>query len=88
MSSDESGTEEDESGNITISGYLVKKLPWERQALTNLKKNLDKEYVRSLSDRSRRALLPRKSHPNLSTRPIPEGPSWAVNVGFLHSPLY
>ena len=37
-SSDESDLSEDEDGNVTVSAYLVKKLPWERCTLTNVKK--------------------------------------------------
>ena len=37
-SSDESDLSEDEDGNIINSAYLVKKLPWERSTLTNVKK--------------------------------------------------
>lgn len=37
-SSDESDLSEDEDGNVIVSGYLVKKLPWERSTLTNVKK--------------------------------------------------
>ena len=37
-SSDESDLSEDEDGNVIVSAYLVKKLPWERCTLTNVKK--------------------------------------------------
>lgn len=37
-SSDESDLSEGEDGNIINSAYLVKKLPWERSTLTNVKK--------------------------------------------------
>ena len=35
---DESDLSEDEDGNVIVSAYLVKKLPWERSTLTNVKK--------------------------------------------------
>ena len=35
-SSDQSDFSEDEEGNCRLSAYLVKKLPWERSALTNV----------------------------------------------------
>ena len=37
-SSDESDLSEDEDGHVIVSAYLVKKLPWERSTLTNVKK--------------------------------------------------
>lgn len=37
-SSDESDLSEDEDGIVIVSAYLVKKLPWERSTLTNVKK--------------------------------------------------
>ena len=37
-SSDESDLSEDEDGDVIVSAYLVKKLPWERSTLTNVKK--------------------------------------------------
>ena len=37
-SSDESDLSEDEDGNVIVSAYLVKKLPWETSTLTNVKK--------------------------------------------------
>ena len=37
-SSDESDFSDDENGQPTLSGYLVKKLPRERSALTKVKK--------------------------------------------------
>ena len=40
-SSDESDLSEDEDGNVIVSAYLVKKLPWERSTLTNVKRKLD-----------------------------------------------
>lgn len=35
---DESDLSEDEDGNVIVSAYLVKKLPWERSTQTNVKK--------------------------------------------------
>ena len=37
-SSDESDLSEDVDGDVMVSAYLVKKLPWERSTLTNVKK--------------------------------------------------
>ena len=40
-SSDESDFLEDENGERYLTGYLEKKLPWERSRLTKAKKALD-----------------------------------------------
>ena len=37
-SSDESDLSEDENGVMQLKGYRVRKLPWERSALTTVKK--------------------------------------------------
>ena len=46
-SSDESDLSEDEDGNVIVSAYLVKKLPWERCTLTNVKKTRQFIYKES-----------------------------------------
>ena len=46
-SSDESDLSEGEDGNIINSAYLVKKLPWERSTLTNVKKTWQFIYKES-----------------------------------------
>ena len=78
-SSDESDLSEDEDGNVIVSAYLVKKLPWERSALTNVKRKLDSSYVMNLTRQSRANFVARKPHPGSSTRRPPfEGLGWAV----------
>ena len=61
-SSDESDFSEDENGESHLAGYLVKKFPWERSALTKAKKALDNAYMRSLNPRARVNLMRRDSH--------------------------
>ena len=43
-SSDESDFSEDENEGMQLSGYLVKRLPWERSSLAKVKKALDEDY--------------------------------------------
>ena len=50
-SSDESDWSEDENGESRHSGFLVKKLPWERTCLKNVKQSLDEAYMRGLNQR-------------------------------------
>ena len=79
-SSDESDFSEDEEGNCRLSAYLIKKLPWERSALTNVKKTLDETYVKNLNRRARVNLVARRAHQRPSTRgPPKEGIAWAVS---------
>ena len=85
-SSDESDMSEDESGTLTLKGYIKKKLPWEKQALEKVKLQLDAEYLESLPARSRRGLLPRRVHTVPSSRQLPHNaPTWAVRSQFLQS---
>ena len=80
-SSDESEYSEDEDGTLVLMGYKTKKLPWEKNSLTRVKKSLDVEYMESLPVRSRRGLLPRRVHSVPSSRQIPlNAPSWAARV--------
>lgn len=44
MSSDESDMSEDEDGNVTVKGYMVKQLPWESSTLKKIKSYLDQKY--------------------------------------------
>ena len=82
MSSEESDYEETEDP-ITgdkerkLARYLTKKLPWEKTSLTNLKLKLDRAYHNSLTSHARAMSKPRQVS-GVSTRPTPEGPSWAV----------
>ena len=46
-SSDESHFSDDENGQPKLSGYLVKKLPWERSALTKVEKALDDPHIKA-----------------------------------------
>lgn len=80
-SSDESDFSEDENGESHLAGYLVKKFPWERSALTKAKKALDDAYMRSLNPRARVNLMRRDSHERFSARRLlPNGPEWAVRT--------
>ena len=47
-SSDESNLSEDENEVVQLTGYLVKKLPWERSTLTSVKQKLDQAYLKAL----------------------------------------
>ena len=44
---DESDFSDDENGQPKLSGHLVKKLPWERSALTKVKKALDDAHIKA-----------------------------------------
>jgi len=78
-SSDESNFSEDENEGMQLSGYLVKRLPWERSALAKVKKALDEKYRRQLTPRARVNFLPRREHAQLSTRKRPiNRHDWAV----------
>ncbi|XP_068710422.1 uncharacterized protein [Montipora foliosa] len=80
-SSDESDFSEDENGESRVAGYLVKRLPWERSALTKAKKALDDNYIRSLNPRARVNLMRRDAHQRFSARHLPpNGPEWAVRT--------
>ena len=80
-SSDESDLSEDEDGNVIVSAYLVKKLPWERSTMTNVKRKLDRSYIKNLKHKSRANFVARKPHPSPSTRHPPfEGLGWAVRL--------
>jgi hypothetical protein len=47
MSSEESDYEGDENGNPKVSGYKIKRLPWETEKVKKIKKKLDKTYKKS-----------------------------------------
>jgi len=70
-SSDKSDFSDDENGQPKLSGYLVKKLPWERSALTRVKKALDDAHVKSLNVQARVNMVARRLHPMPSTKPRP-----------------
>ncbi|XP_068728031.1 uncharacterized protein [Montipora capricornis] len=82
MSSEESDYE-DQKDPITgenikrLVGYTTRKLLWERSRLTSLKSKLDKLHVQNLTPHARQMLKPRRVG-GVSSRPSPEGPSWAV----------
>lgn len=81
MSSDESDLS-DEDGEVVLKGYKTKKLAWERSRQTKVKKELDDTYYRSLPRRTRKAILQRRPHTELSSRCCPEEPiAWAVREG-------
>ena len=61
-SSDESDWSEDENGESRHAGFLVKKLPWERTCLKNVKQRLDEAYIRGLNQRARQNLAVRRVH--------------------------
>ena len=82
MSSEESDYEEEEDfitgeKDLKLSRYLTKQLPWERTALRNIKSKLDRAYRSSLTPHARAMAKPREVG-GVSTRPTPDGPSWAV----------
>ena len=78
-SSDESDFSDDENGQPKLSGYLVKKLPWERSALTKVKKALDDAHIKSLNVRARVNMVARRLHPMPSAKPRPiDGLDWAM----------
>ena len=80
-SSGESDFSEDENGESPVAGYLVKRLPWERSALTKAKKALDDAYIRSLNPRARVNLMRRDAHQRFSACHLPpNGPEWAVRT--------
>ena len=77
-SSEKSDFSEDESGEPRLSGFLVKKLPWERSLLIKYKKALDDAYIKSLKPRARGSLVARRLHSQSSKRRQPiEVLDWA-----------
>ena len=60
-SSDESDFSEDENDGMQLSGYLVKRLPWERSALAKVRKALDEHYHRQLTPGARVNFLPKRA---------------------------
>ena len=86
-SSDESDLSEDENGAMQLKGYQVKKLPWERSALTTVKKTLDEAYLKTLHPRLRANILERSLHARPSTRSPPVDPlDWAVRPAATGTP--
>lgn len=78
---DESDWSEDENGESRHSGFLVKKLPWERTCLKNVKQSLDEAYMRGLNQRARQNLAFGRVYRLPSTRGPPAEPlEWAVRV--------
>lgn len=82
MSSEDSEYEEVEDPitgdrNQQLVGYVTKKLPWQRTALTNLKVRLDRAHRENLNRHAKQLLKPRRVG-GASDRPAPDGPSWAV----------
>ena len=74
-SSDVSDFSDDESGQLKLSGYLVKKLPWAMSALTKVKKALDDAHTKSLNVK----MVARRLHPMPSAKPRPiDGLEWAM----------
>ena len=65
-SSDESDLSEGENGVQKLSGYLVKKIPWERSALAKVKRSLDDAALERLTPRARANFLPRRGHTRLT----------------------
>ena len=78
MSSEESDFE-GEGPEKKLLQYKVKRLPWERRKMRNIKRKLDHAYHTSLSRRARDRVVPRIDHENLSDCPVPQDvPVWAV----------
>lgn len=70
---------EDKNTEVQLTGYLVKKLPWERSTLTSIKKKLDQAYLKGLQPRLRAIVLQRRRHPDASNRGRPvDLIDWAV----------
>lgn len=65
-SSDESDFSGSENGVQKLAGYLVKKTPWERSALTRVKRSLDDAALERLTPRARANFLPRRGHTRLT----------------------
>ena len=79
MSSKESCCESDESGNIKVVNYTVKRLSWESRQLRKMKKKLDKAYNKRLTKRAKERILPRTEAEQKSERQAPtEFPQWAL----------
>ena len=78
-SSDESDFSGSENGVQKLAGYLVKKTPWERSALTRVKRSLDDAALERLTPRARANFLPRRGHTHQSDRQWPlDSLDWAV----------
>ncbi|XP_068736153.1 uncharacterized protein [Montipora capricornis] len=78
MSSEDSEDDMDATANGP-KPRKVKRLPWERSKLKNIKVRLDEEYFKGLSERQRRTSARIIRTDALSTRPCPtDGPRWAV----------
>jgi len=79
MSSEDSDMETDDQGRQRLTGYRVKKLPWESNKLKKIKKKLDRAYCSSLTRRARDRVLPRREAAR-SQRAAPDNlPDWAKN---------
>ena len=82
MSSEESEYE-DQEDFITgekykkLTGYVTKRLPWERSSLTSAKAKLDRTHRNNLTPHARAMAKPRNVG-EVSERPAPAGPIWAV----------
>ena len=79
MSSEESEGELEATANGP-KPRKIKKLPWERSKLRNIKARLDEDHLKGLSERQRRTTARVSRSDEASTRPCPnDGPRWAVS---------
>ena len=77
-------SEDSEGETTTTNGprpRKIKKLPWERSKLRNIKAKLDEDHWKGLSERQRRTTGRVRRGDEVSTRPCPNGgPSWAIRT--------
>ena len=87
MSSEESCAESDEEGTRRITCYKVRHLPWESNKLRKIKKKLDREYVRTISERAKGRILRREEAllPSERACPLEEFPEWAIKEAYRSS---
>ena len=84
MSSEESRAESDEEGTRRITCYKVRHLPWESNRLKKIKKKMDREYVRTISERAKSRILWREEAllPSKRACPFGEFPEWAIKEAY------
>ena len=77
-------SEDSEGETKTTNGpkpRKIKKLPWERSKLRNIKAKLDEEHLKGLSEGKRRTTALVMRGDEVSTRPYPNGgPNWAIRT--------
>ena len=77
-------SEDSEGETKTTNGpkpRKIKKLPWERSKLRNIKAKLDEEHLKGLSEGQRRTTALVMRGDEVSTRPyLNGGPNWAIRT--------